>query len=130
MTQRRIRFAVLAFLATLISAACLAETVESVRLQGNFKIPDQEVLRLAGVSVGQHLEGAVGAIQISLGLGDQAIVYDCVVETDLRRVLVYGRQVFVKAITVGFASKTIIKPVDTASEYLYSCCPVETSYLI
>jgi len=39
----------------LLSPACLAEIVESIRLQGNFKTPDAEVLRLAGVSAGSDL---------------------------------------------------------------------------
>ncbi|RPJ86752.1 MAG: FtsQ-type POTRA domain-containing protein [Acidobacteria bacterium] len=38
-----------------LSPVCLAEVVDSVRIQGNFKTPDAEVLRLAGVSVGADL---------------------------------------------------------------------------
>jgi outer membrane protein assembly factor BamA len=43
--------------------ACLGEVVESVRLQGNFKTPDAEVLRLAGISVGTDL-GTVSLTEV------------------------------------------------------------------
>ena len=55
MRHSSIRLAVLIFLMILVSSACLAEIIESVRLQGNFKTPDDEILRLAGISVGQDL---------------------------------------------------------------------------
>ncbi len=52
MRHSSVRLVLLVFVMTMLSPGCLAETVESVRLQGNFKTPDEEVLRLAGISVG------------------------------------------------------------------------------
>jgi outer membrane protein assembly factor BamA len=46
---------VLTWIALGLSPLCLAEVVDAVRIQGNFKTPDAEVLRLAGVSVGVDL---------------------------------------------------------------------------
>lgn len=55
MRHSSFRLGLLTLMMTVLSPACLAEIVESVRLQGNFKTPDAEVLRLAGISVGNDL---------------------------------------------------------------------------
>ncbi len=50
-----IRSGLLMLMTVVLSPACLGEIVESVRLQGNFRTPDAEVIRLAGISVGTDL---------------------------------------------------------------------------
>jgi len=55
MRNSSVRFDLLMLIVVMLSPVCLAEIVDSVRLQGNFKTPDAEVLRLAGISVGSDL---------------------------------------------------------------------------
>ncbi|MFB3903135.1 MAG: BamA/TamA family outer membrane protein [Acidobacteriota bacterium] len=55
MKRSLFRFGLLIPFAIVLSPAGLAEIVESVRLQGNFKTPDAEILRLAGISIGSDL---------------------------------------------------------------------------
>jgi len=55
MRHRWFHFPLLALLMMMSSPSCLAEIIESVRVQGNFKIPDAEIVSLAGISVGSEV---------------------------------------------------------------------------